>query len=186
MTKYRAEIKPLNADKIGTRAHGTAEFELTATTLKIVVEMFDTPASMQHWEHFHGFPDGREAEVPTMVQDVNGDGFIDLEETFPVSGTTMVPFDDQPDAMNIPNDTYPVSDQAGHYKYEKEVPLANLQAQFEKTFKTSDLALDKRVVYVHGVSPEMPMPASVGGNLNEKYTCHTTLPIACGKIVKVD
>lgn len=55
----------------------------------IHVEMFDTPANIEHWEHFHGFPDGKQAHVPTLMQDVNHDGFIDLPETEAVSGTTM-------------------------------------------------------------------------------------------------
>lgn len=60
MTKYKAEIVPLNAAKIGSSAHGTATFEVTADQLTIQIEMFDTPANTEHWEHFHGFPDGRQ------------------------------------------------------------------------------------------------------------------------------
>ena len=48
--------------------------------------MFDTPANIEHWEHFHGFPDVKQAHVPTLMQDVNHDGFIDLPETKAVSG----------------------------------------------------------------------------------------------------
>lgn len=40
------------------------------------------------------------------MQDVNHDGFIDLPETEAVPGTTMVPFDDAPQEMNIPHDGY--------------------------------------------------------------------------------
>ena len=93
---YRAEIQPLNAEKIGTAAHGYVEFLQEEEELKIKLEMFDTPANIQHWEHFHGFPDGREAQVPTLAQDSNGDGWIDLPETESVSGTTMVPLDNAP------------------------------------------------------------------------------------------
>ncbi|EFJ70683.1 hypothetical protein HMPREF0514_11127 [Lactobacillus paragasseri JV-V03] len=56
-----------------------------------MIEMFDTPANIEHWQHFHGFPDGKDAHVATMDNDLNGDGFVDLPETEPVSGTTMVP-----------------------------------------------------------------------------------------------
>lgn len=59
MTKYIAHITPLNADKIGTKAHGTATFEENGDNLHIHVEMFDTPANIEHWEHFHGFADGK-------------------------------------------------------------------------------------------------------------------------------
>lgn len=57
-----------------------------------MIEMFDTPANIEYWQHFHGFPDGKDAHVATMDNDLNGDGFVDLPETELVSGTTMVPF----------------------------------------------------------------------------------------------
>ena len=102
--KYVAKIVPLNADGIGTSAHGEATFTQDADQLAIHIEMFDTPANTQHWEHFHGFPEGQAAQIATMAQDANHDGFVDLPETEAVSGTTMVPFDSAPQAMNIPNE----------------------------------------------------------------------------------
>ena len=52
---YRAEIKPLNAEKIGTAAHGYVEFIKEGESLQIKLEMFDTPANIQHWEHSTAF-----------------------------------------------------------------------------------------------------------------------------------
>lgn len=181
MKKYIAHITPLNADKIGCEAHGTAEFTEDGDKLHVKVEMFDTPKNIEHWEHFHGFPDGKEANVPTMAQDKNYDGFIDLPETEEVSGTTMVPLDDAPQDMNIPHDGYPVADENGHYEYEIDIPLEKLQAKFKDAFGTEDLQLDKRVVYVHGVPKDLELPDTVGGCVMN-YDAHTTLPIAAGKI----
>ncbi len=182
---YRAEIKPLNAEKIGTAAHGSVEFIKEGESLQIKLEMFDTPANIQHWEHFHGFPDGKEANLPTLAQDSNGDGWIDLPETESVSGTTMVPLDNAPHQMNIPNDNYPVADAKGYYSYEKTVPLKALQERFKEVFGTDDLQLEKRVVYIHGVPQSLKIPDTVGGKLTEVYDQYVTLPIAAGKIKKV-
>lgn len=183
MTKtYTAKIVPLNADKIGTSAHGTAHFTLDDTTLTIKIEMFDTPANTQHWEHFHGFPNGQDAQIATAAQDANHDGFVDLPETEPVSGTTMVPFDAAPHHMDVPNDTYPVADDQGHFAYQIEVPLSKLQQKFHDVFGTDDLELDKRVIYIHGVPQSLALPDSVAGAVGH-YDAHVTLPIAVGKIV---
>lgn len=57
MVDYIAKIKPINADKIETQAHGIATFSENGNSLHIHVEMFDTPANIEHWEHFHGFPE---------------------------------------------------------------------------------------------------------------------------------
>lgn len=183
--KYVAKIVPLNADGIGTSAHGEATFTQDADQLAIHIEMFDTPANTQHWEHFHGFPEGQDAQIATMAQDANHDGFVDLPETEAVSGTTMVPFDSAPQAMNIPNDTYPVSDAQGHFAYDITVPLAALQAKFKEAFGTDDLELDKRVIYIHGVPQSLTLPDTVAGEVGT-YDAHVTLPIATGKIEKAN
>lgn len=83
------------------------------------------------------------------------DGYIDLIETEPVSGTTMVPFDD--------------------------VPLDKLQSKFKEAFGSEDLQLDKRVVYVHGIPDSLALPDTVVGEVM-CYGANTTLPIAAGKI----
>lgn len=183
--KYIAEIVPLNAEFIGSSAHGSAEFTVEENNLHIKIEMFDTPKNTQHWEHFHGFQNGQDAQIATMSQDVNHDGLVDLPETEAVSGTTMVPFDNAPEKIDVPNDNYPVSDENGHFAYEKDVPLDQLQAQFKSVFGTDKLDLDKRVVYVHGVPQSLELPASVGGVVGN-YDAHVTLPIATGKIKKVN
>ena len=150
MVAYIAKIKPINADKIETQAHGIATFSENGNSLHIHMDMFDTPANIEHWEHFHGFPDGKQAHVPTLMQDVNHDG-------------------------------YPVADKYGHYEYDKDVPLKDLQAKFKQAFGSDDLQLDKRVVYVHGVPADLKLPSSVAGNVMS-YDAHTTLPIAAGEI----
>ncbi|MGV0168233.1 hypothetical protein ACRYI5_06470 [Furfurilactobacillus sp. WILCCON 0119] len=182
--RFEADITPLNAEKIGTAAHGKATFTVEDDTLTIAITMDDTPANTQHWEHFHGFEDGQDAAVATQAQDVNGDGYVDLIETGVVSGTTMVPFNDAPETMNIPTDTYPVSDAHGHFDYVQKVPLAAINQQFSDVFKDQTLALDKRVVYIHGVPDTLALPASVAGAVGD-YDAHVTLPIAVGKIRRV-
>lgn len=98
----------------------------------------------------------------------------------------MVPFDAQPAEMNIPNDTYSVADSDGHYLYEKDVPYQELVTNFKRDFPESELDLDKRVVYIHGVPKEMQLPDTVRGKINDTYEQHVTLPIAVGKIAKKD
>ncbi|KRM59950.1 hypothetical protein C5L31_000039 [Secundilactobacillus malefermentans] len=185
MTKYEAQIVPLNDTKIGTSAHGTATFLEENDKLTITIEMFDTPANTEHWEHFHGFPDGKDAAISTIDQDTNLDGFVDLMETEAVSGTTMVAFDDAPENIDIPHDRYPVSDANGHFSYTQVVPLSTLQANFEKAFGSKDLQLDKRVIYIHGVPASLELPATVAGMVGD-FDAHVTLPIAVGKIKRVD
>ncbi|GEK07584.1 hypothetical protein [Schleiferilactobacillus harbinensis] len=183
-TVYEAEITPLNADKIGTAAKGRARFEVQGDEMVVTINMTGTPANSQHWLHFHGFPDGRDAAPATAAQDANGDGYVDLVETESVSGTTMVPFNASPEHMRVPEDTYPVADAQGDFIYQKIIPLGVLRNSFEKVFHDRDLQLDKRVIYVHGVPDDFKLPDTVQGAV-AGHTANTTLPIAVGKIKKI-
>lgn len=181
---YKADLVPLNTAKTGIVASGTATFEVVGKNLKVHIKMKGTPPDMQHWEHFHGYPDGRNATCATMAQDANEDGYVDLEETGAVSGTTMVPFDGRPEKMNIPNDTYPTANAKGEFEYTKLVPLSVLQKKFGETYQGGKIDLDKRVIYVHGVPGSLSVPSTVAGQVGS-YNTHVTLPIACGKIERV-
>jgi hypothetical protein len=92
----------------------------------------------------------------------------------------MVPFNGAPAAMQIPTETYPKASAKGSYSYEKTVSLKALQAAFAVAFGGQDLALDRRVVFIHGVPATIKLPASVVSL--GSIPASVTLPIACGKI----
>ena len=136
-----------------------------------------------HWQHFHGFKDNNDAACPTEAADVNHDGIIDLIETEPAAGTTMVPFDEDPAAMDVGGGTYPKAGADGTFQYQKTVSLKALDAAFAKAFGDKDLDLDRRVVFVHGVLESTELPDSVASL--GTVPARVTLPIACGEIKRV-
>ena len=180
---YKAHLTALNADQIGWAAEGDATFEVVGDNLEVHIKMNGVPATIEHWEHFHGFPDATNATCITPDLDANKDGFLDLGETEPVSGTTMVPFNDKPEEMNIPTHTYPHASAMGDFEYSKVVPLKQLSETFGKVYQGGLIDLDKRVIYVHGVPSDFGLPATVGSL--GTVPSHVTIPIACGKIEKV-
>jgi hypothetical protein len=107
---------------------------------------------------------------------VNHDEIIDLIETEPAAGTTMVPFDEDPVAMNIAGGTYPKAGADGTFQYQKTVSLKDLGAAFAKAFGDKELALDHRVVFL----PTTELPASVASL--GPIPAQVTLPVACGEI----
>jgi len=181
--RYVADIKPVNAEAIGTSVTGKAELVEENDTLKIKIEAKGTPPNMLHWSHFHGFLDGKKGRVPEKEADLNGDGFIDLPEVYKVAGQTMVPFDNAPQDINVPHDNYPHSDENGNWNYEFEVPITPLRAKFKEKFGSEDLQLDSRTVIIHGVPDSLDLPDTVEGSVKE-YGPHTTLPIGVGEIEK--
>lgn len=182
-TVYVARLQPLNSKVTGSDASGDARFTIKGDVLTITIDAKGLPPGIMHLQHFHGFPDNRDAACPTSAADANGDGIIDLIETEPMSGTTMVPFHDDPVSMAIVRATYPKASGAGSYHYEKTVSLSALKAAFSKAFNDPELDLDKRVVYIHGIFPTTGLAKSVASL--GKIPAQVTLPIACGKIERV-
>ncbi|XSG82151.1 MAG: hypothetical protein ACPW61_13940 [Methyloligella sp. ZOD6] len=178
---HTAELKPLNASVTGSETKGKASFVRDGDKLTIVIDVEGAPAGIMHLQHFHGFAeDGEIAACPSSGDDANGDGIVDLKETEPKAGTTMVPFHDKPASMEIPSESYPKADADGSYHYEQTVELDKLNEAFAEAFDGQDLDLERRVVFIHGVDPETEFPDSVA-SLGD-IPAHITLPIACGKI----
>jgi hypothetical protein len=182
---YRAELLPLNAGITGSRGAGEVIYTIAGDQLTISVTAKEVPSRIEHWQHFHGFAGGGQAaSCPAVDADKNGDGIIDVTETEPVSGTTMVPFHDDPVSMEVVRDTYPTADARGSYTYTKTVSLSALEGSFAPMFGGQQLDLERRVVFLHGVPASFTLPASVA-SLGD-IPAHVTLPIACGEVRKVD
>jgi len=182
-TVYAAQLQPMNAKVTGLETTGEARFSIDGDTLTISVKAEKLPADTMHLQHFHGFKDNRDATCPTEVADVNHDGIVDLIETEPTSGTTMVPFHDDPVSMEIVRDTYPKAGADGTFQYENVVSLKDLEAAFAKAFGDKELDLDRRVVFIHGTLASTKLPASVASL--GTIPAQVTLPIACGVIRRV-
>jgi hypothetical protein len=182
-TVYVAKLHPVNTKITGLETTGEARFSINGDALMITVSAQKLPPEIVHWQHFHGFKDNNDAACPTDAADVNHDGIIDLIETEPAAGTTMVPFDEDPVAMDIGGGTYPKAGADGTFQYQKTVSLKALDAAFAKAFGDQKLDLDRRVVFVHGILESTELPASVASL--GTVPARVTLPIACGEIKRV-
>ena len=158
---YVAKLAPLNADKIGTSASGTANLEIVDGKLNVTIDLAGLSPNLMHLQHFHGFIDGKDVTCPTAASDANGDGYIDLVETEPTSGTTMLPFHAHPATLEIANDTYPVADKSGAAHYTHTDDVAALDKAPKEKLKATGLELSKRVIVVHGVPSDAKLPESV-------------------------
>jgi hypothetical protein len=180
---YVAHLSALNTAVTGVKTAGEATFTIKGDSLTIAVNASGLPKNIEHWQHFHGFTDGRQATCPTRAADANGDGIIDVVETGAAAGTTMVPFSGDPVSMDVPHGTYPKASATGTLHYKETVSLSALQTAFGKAFDGQKLDLDRRVVFLHGVPATTKLKASVASL--GPIPAQVTLPIACGEITRV-
>ena len=181
---YKADLKPLNANVTGLETQGDAELVVEGNMLEIQIEVKDAPPGITHWQHFHGFIDGSEASCPDGSADANGDKIVDLIETHPYTGKTLVPFDAKPAAMDIAHGDYPEANADGTYAYSATVPLDKLQNAFAKAYDGNELELESRAIYIHGAPLDIALPDSVASL--GPIPAHTTLPIACGELRRAE
>jgi hypothetical protein len=182
--EYTAELSSLNAEAIGRAASGTATFSIEGDRLTITIEADGVAPHIMHLQHYHGFPDGTDATCPTPAADTNGDGVIDLLETEPMAGTTMVPFHAEPASLEIPSETYPTADADGSIRYEQGVAVGQLTEALRSKFNGAGLDLDKRVVFIHGIAPDAELPESA--HSLPGVPAQVTIPAACGTIERAD
>lgn len=177
---YVARLQPMNTGVTHTATTGDARFVVDGDKLTITIDVHGAPPDTGHWQHFHGFTTGQAATCPSMADDANHDGIVDLIETGKTSGTTMVPFIADPASMDVAHGTYPKANAAGTYHYQETVSLKALDAAFAKAFPGQKLDLAKRVVFIHGVPDGTKLPSSVASL--GPIPAQVTLPIACGRI----
>jgi hypothetical protein len=182
--RYVAKLRPLNAKALDRSASGTAILAVEGGRLRITVAASGLAPGVMHMQHYHGFPGGQDATCPTPQADANGDGFVDLVETEPMAGTTMVPFNAEPANLEIASDTYPVASKEGTIRYKQTVTIEGLEKALKKRFGTPELVLDKRVVFLHGTAPNTDLPSSVQSL--PRVPAQVTLPVACGIIEPAD
>jgi hypothetical protein len=179
---YRATLVPMNTGAAHSEVRGEVRITVSDADATFELHARGLSPSMMHMAHVHGFDNDRNATCPGVQADVNGDGIVDLLETEPTSGVTMIPFNGAPAALKIASDTYPVASKDGTVAYRQQLSLAELSQALSARFKGASPDFDKRVVFVHGVPPTARLPQSTASLPG--VPAQVTIPIACGKLVR--
>src|SRR5690625_7244830 len=79
--QYQAELEPLNTQVTGTETRGRASLQVDGDSLTILIEVEGAPPEIEHWQHFHGFTDGRSASSHPPEADAKGNAVRDLTQT---------------------------------------------------------------------------------------------------------
>jgi hypothetical protein len=186
---YRADINSLN----GSGVNGLAEARLEGDMLWIGVYLSDLEAGQAHAQHIHGRFDSTgnpiDSFVPTIANDTDGDGFIEVLEGVSSYGDVILPLSSPPP---INNDASTISfrepgiDQT--FIYEQWFDLSLEGTYFSpvtgNSYVGSDLLdLDDRVIVIHGMSVDGSPGAGTPGEINGTNGYIGSLPVAAGDFV---
>lgn len=178
---YTAEIGELNPDLTKEEVSGFANFIIKDGQLNITVAAKGLAPSIAHIQHFHGFKvSTKEAACPTPEADTNDDGIVDLIETHPHTGVTLIPFNDAPAELTILSESYPVANENGLSTYQISVSVESLKSAIQDAYGIGELSLANWVVYIHGVPEGTSLPETVQSLPD--VPAQVTVPLACGEI----
>jgi hypothetical protein len=186
---YKAKFITINPHVNGT-IPGSATFYRKDDRFMAYVRLF--AGGPRAWHQQFVFEGSR---CPDKNDDLNQDGFIDIEEAEKVLGRILIPLDSDISSQNSGRRFFPLGDLSGYYHYERATSfrrfLADLQSEdrdpddnMMKLAPDEGLRIIGRTVMVLGVSETVQLPETVA--TKERRRAFQTLPIACGVFEKVD
>lgn len=133
------------------------------------LEVTDQP----HVAHIHGLDGSEEAVCPTLADDTDEDGFIELAEGLPVYGPIIIPLGD----VDPDND--------GEVNYSQTFNL-NMPDTFNDGKDKDDLfPIELREIVLHGLTLDEGDGAN-GGEADGSAGYKVVLPVACGEVEEGD
>lgn len=173
---YAVDFQALN----GSGATGSAVLTLNAaaTQLSVEINMTGLEPMSPHLGHIHGrFEGGEPADsfVPTLAQDTDDDGFIELEEGLTTYGPIIVPLGDLDPNGDGVVDYFQVFDLTDSSIY-------NMGFGREDLLGADLMSLDLREIVVHGMTVPPGIGEGTPGEVDGSNGYLAVLPVAAGPI----
>jgi hypothetical protein len=180
---YLVILRPLNNHLAGWIPNGKSELKIDDKTLSIKSWIDDSSAVTHRQFILKG------SRCPTLEDDKNKDGVIDIIETVRVSGKILHPLDNNLQVQLGPLDQYPF----GNFSYDQEISLKNLEEDLRQPDSNPDdhvikltpkefLSFENKVMIVLGVSEKTLLPDSI--QTLDGVSPQLSIPIVCGLIKK--
>lgn len=126
--EYISELQTLN----GSGVTGTARIKVFGDEVSVKIQASGAVPNQVHPQHIHGFEDSGElANCPTIADDANNDGFVDLFEGLPQYGGVILSLTE-----------FPTANANGIINYNEKLP-------YESLLPLSDL--ENRHFVLHGM-----------------------------------
>lgn len=185
---YMAKFETLNPHVNGT-IPGSLTFYRKGDRLMTYVRLFAGGPKVWHQQGVY-----MGTRCPTLSDDLNGDGFIDIDEGMKVFGKMIIPLDANMNSQSAGKNFYPLADLSGYYHYERIASFKNLFEDLYETDRDEEdhiikiaagepFTFEGKVVVVQGVAETTALPETIA--IQPRRRPFQTLPITCGVIKKV-
>ena len=178
---FRADVNTLN----NSGASGTVFIDLSddKKTLTVTTNATGLEPNQNHVQHIHGlFSSAGEiadSMTPTLAQDTDGDGFVELAEGGPVYGPIILPLEtiNTPDGNASITTVFDLTDPS----------IFGSSRTTGEPFTAADLMpLTFREIVIHGKTVAPGIGAGTPGEVDGTGGYLAVLPVAAGEIVAVN
>ena len=184
---YTTTFTALNGS--GATGEAILAYDIQTQRLTVAISASGLEPNQVHIQHIHGFPDGTDAKTPTLAQDVDGDGFIELAEGGVTYGPILLD-------LAADHENGSGSDNGHSHGSLEGFPTApDGKIWFIESYTlpeqglTANPMLDLREIIIHGMTVPAtagagstgPAPNEVDGTAGYKLV----LPVASGEISQV-
>jgi hypothetical protein len=186
---YNAKFITLNPHVNGT-IPGSATFYRKDDRFMAYVRLFAGGPKAWHQQFVY---DGNRCPEPS--DDLNGDGFIDIQEAEAVLGKILIPLDSDISTQSSGRRFFPLADLSGYYHYERATSFRRLLSDLQSTDSDPNddttklgpgvgLQIVGRPVLILGITEEVQLPETVA--TKGRHKAFQNFPIACGIFNKVE
>lgn len=186
--QYLAEFTTINGHVVGT-IPGSATIHMKESKLYTYLRLFGGSPKAWHQQSIH-----LGNRCPTLKDDTNGDGYIDINESNAAVGNVIVPLDSDISTQNSGRNFYPLGDLSGNYHYERITSYERFLSDLRDADKnpadnvvklTPDepFTFENKVIIIQGTAETVIYPPTVG--TTGRFKPFQTLPIVCGVFKRV-
>ncbi len=165
---FKAILRPYNFNLAGWIPSGMADIKIVGDEIEIK-SWLDDSANVMHRQNIH-----LGSRCPSVDDDTNHDGFVDLNESKKVAKEIFLPLDQDLDSLSLEDNNYPI----GNFTYHETASISSLSQKLKQ-----NLNLSGKVIIVTGVASNRGLPITVSQENNQ--TRESSIPIACGVIERM-
>ena len=141
---FKAILRPYNFTAAGWIPNGMADLKITGDQIE-VRSWLDDSSNVVHLQNIHVG-----TQCPSMEQDINKDGFVDMNESMKVAGKILMALDDDLNSQVM--SVYP----KGNYSYFQTASLSKMVSVVGKVIIVTGTAGNPALPIACGVIERMP------------------------------
>lgn len=178
---YDTQFTALNGS--GVAGGAVAAYNSSSHVLTVAIAADGLEPNQVHIQHIHGFLDGTKAVTPTLAEDTDHDGYVELAEGLKKYGPILLNLSHSGAAMDMTHMSssdlsgFPTAPNGKEYFVQSyQLPADSLSA---------DPMLALREIVIHGESVPAGAGAGTGGEVDGTAGYKLVLPVASGELGEV-